>query len=88
MNALHCVATRQHFLTGMVQRGKCANLGGLTKISTPAVARVGKVETEMQKNVTEDLANSSVNFHRNLEAFWELPRARLLRCDLLNSQAS
>lgn len=42
LNAWHCVAMRQHFLTGMAQRGKCANLGGLAKISTPAAARVGR----------------------------------------------
>lgn len=40
MTALRCVAMRQHFLTGIVQKGKCANLGALAKISTPAVARV------------------------------------------------
>lgn len=50
MNALHRVAMRQHSLTGMVQRGKNANLGGLATISAPAEAGVGRSEN---KNVEE-----------------------------------
>lgn len=55
MNALHCVAMRRHSLTGMVQRGKYANLGGLATTSAPAEARVGRSENKNveNKNVEE-----------------------------------
>lgn len=79
MNALHCVAMRQHSLTGMVQRGKNANLGGLATISAPAEARVGRSENKNVEECDWSLGKLVNKLKGTQRLFWELPGVRLSR---------